>query len=214
MIRAYHKVYLEKARTALGRMLDFATYDLGYDPCTFFDLFINSGLAERFGKGEFTLTVGMSGVELAYRVLELTKHQVDFPKPRYTADRSPEYWAGWALAYYQWETAMSFVEILEYIPLGDIIRMYSPYHEMDIRHFCDRMNELYRASNPEPRLKQIRQRIGLSQSELAELSGIPVRTIQQYEQRQKSINKAQAEYLMMLARALNCNAEDLIEPVE
>ena len=214
MIRAYHKVYLEKARTNLGRMLDFATYDIGYDPCEFFDLFINCGLAERFGKGEFTLTVGMSGVELAYRVLELTKHQMEFPKPRYTADRSPEYWAGWALAYYQWETAMSFVEILEYIPLDDIIRMYSPYHEMDIRHFCDRMNELYRAANPETKLKQLRQRAGLSQSELAEVSGVPVRTIQQYEQRQKSINKAQAEYLMMLARALHCNAEDLIEPVE
>lgn len=214
MIRAYHKVYLEKARVNLGRMLDFATYDLGYDPCTFFDLFMNSGLAERFGKGEFTLTVGMSGVELAYRVLEQTKHQVAFPSPRYTADRSPEYWAGWALAYYQWETAMTFEEILEYIPLDDIIRMYSPYHEMDIRHFCDRMNELYRAANPETKLKQIRQRSGLSQSELAELSGIPVRTIQQYEQRQKSINKAQAEYLIILARALNCSAEDLIEPVE
>ena len=214
MIRAYHKVYLEKARTNLGRMLDFATYDLGYDPCEFFDLFMNCGLAERFGKGEFTLTVGMSGVELAYRVLELTKHQVEFPKPRYTADRSPEYWAGWALSYYQWETAMPFVEILEYIPLDDIIRMYSPYHEMDIRHFCDRMNELYRAANPETKLKQLRQRAGLSQSELAEASGVPVRTIQQYEQRQKSINKAQAEYLMMLARALHCNAEDSIEPVE
>ena len=214
MIRAYHKVYLEKARTNLGRMLDFATYDLGYDPCEFFDLFMNCGLAERFGKGEFTLTVGMSGVELAYRVLELTKHQVEFPKSRYTADRSPEYWAGWALSYYQWETAMPFVEILEYIPLDDIIRMYSPYHEMDIRHFCDRMNELYRAANPETKLKQLRQRAGLSQSELAEASGVPVRTIQQYEQRQKSINKAQAEYLMMLARALHCNAEDLIEPVE
>ena len=214
MIRAYHKVYLEKARTNLGRMLDFATYGLGYDPCEFFDLFMNCGLAERFGKGEFTLTVGMSGVELAYRVLELTKHQVEFPKPRYTADRSPEYWAGWALAYYQWETAMPFIEILEYIPLDDIIRMYSPYHEMDIRQFCDRMNELYRAANPETKLKRLRQRAGLSQSELAEASGVPVRTIQQYEQRQKSINKAQAEYLMMLARALHCNAEDLIEPVE
>lgn len=214
MIRAYHKVYLEKARTNLGRMLDFATYDLGYDPCEFFDLFMNSGLAERFGKGEFTLTVGMSGVELAYRVLELTKHQVEFQKPRYTADRSPEYWAGWALAYYQWETAMPFVEILEYIPLDDIIRMYSPYHEMDIRHFCDRMNELYRVANPETKLKQFRQRANLSQSELAEVSGVPMRTIQQYEQRQKSINKAQAEYVMMLARTLHCNAEDLIEPVE
>ena len=214
MIHAYHKVYLEKSRTNLGRMLDFATYDLGYDPCEFFDLFMNCGLAERFGKGEFTLTVGMSGVELAYRVLELTKHQVEFPTPRYTVDRSPEYWAGWALAYYQWETAMPFVEILEYIPLDDIIRMYSPYHEMDIRHFCDRMNELYRAANPETKLKQLRRRAGLSQNELAEASGVPVRTIQQYEQRQKSINKAQAEYLMMLARVLHCSAEDLIEPVE
>ena len=31
MIRAYDKIYLEKARTALGRMLDFAVYDLKYD---------------------------------------------------------------------------------------------------------------------------------------------------------------------------------------
>ena len=214
MIHAYHKVYLEKARNNLGRMLDFATYDLGYDPCTFFDLFMNSGLAKGFEKGEFHLTVGMSGVELAYRVLELTNHQVEYPKPRYTADRSPEYWAGWALAYYQWETAMPFLDILECVPLDDIIRMYSPYHEMDIRQFCERMNELYRKANPETRLKQIRQRAGLSQSELAEQSGVPLRTIQQYEQRQKSINKAQAEYLVMLAKTLNCNAEALIEPVE
>ena len=214
MIRAYHKVYLEKARNNLGRMLDFATYDLGYDPCTFFDLFINSGLAKGFEKGEFNLTVGMSGVELAYRVLELTNHQVEDPQPRYTADRSPEYWAGWALAYYQWETALSFLDILECVPLDDIIRMYSPYHEMDIRQFCNRMNELYREANPETRLKQIRQRAGMSQSELAEQSGVPVRTIQQYEQRQKNINKAKAEYLVMLARVLNCPAEELIEPID
>lgn len=95
MIHAYNKVYLEKARTNLGRMLDYGTYDLGYDPCEFFDLFINSGLAQPFGKGDSTLTVGMSGVELACRVLELTKHQVEFPRPEYKADRSPEYWAGW-----------------------------------------------------------------------------------------------------------------------
>lgn len=214
MIHAYPKVYLEKARTNLGRMLDFATYDLGYDTSQFFNLFVNSGLAEWFGKGDFTLTVGMSGVELAYRVLDLTKNQVERPKPRYTADRSPEYWAGWALAYYQWETAMSFEEIVEFVPLCDILQMYSPYHEMDIRQFCDRLNEVYRSAKPETKLKQLRQRANLSQSDLAELSGVPVRTIQQYEQRQKSINKAQVEYLMMLARALNCHVEELIEHVE
>ena len=214
MICAYHKVYLEKARNNLGRMLDFATYDLGYDPCTFFNLFINSGLAKGFEKGEFHLTVGVSGVELAYRVLELTNHQIEDPQPRYTVDRSPEYWAGWALAYYQWETALSFLDILECVPLDDIIRMYSPYHEMDIRQFCDRMNELYREANPETRLKQVRQRAGLSQIELAEQSGVPLRTLQQYEQRQKNINKAKAEYFVMLARVLNCPAEELIEPID
>ncbi len=214
MIRAYHKVYLEKARNNLGRMLDFATYDLGYDSCTFFDLFMNSGLAKRFEKGEFNVTVGMSGVELAYRVLELTKRPVEVLSPRYSANRSPEYWAGWALAYYQWETAISFSDILEYISIDDIVCMYSPYHEMDIRQFCDRMNEIYHVANPETKLKKIRQRAGLSQRELAEQSGVPLRTLQQYEQRQKSINKAQAEYLMMLANALKCKVEDLIEPVD
>lgn len=213
MIHAYPKIYLEKARANLGRMLDFAAYDLNYDPSIFFDLFITSGLAERFEKGDFTLTVGMSGVELAHRVLELTKHSINDPDPTYTFDRSREYWAGWALAYYQWETSLSFLEILESVPLDDIIRMYSPYHEMDIRQFCDHMNQLYRSANPETKLKILRQKAGLTQSELADLSGVPLRTIQQYEQRQKNINKAQAEYLISLSTVLHCNIEDLIEKV-
>ena len=95
-----------------------------------------------------------------------------------------------------------------------IVELYSPYHEMDIRQFCDKMNERYRAAQPETNLKALRQRSGLSQRELAEQSGVPLRTIQQYEQRQKSINKAQAEYLLMLARTLCCDMEDLLEKVE
>ena len=70
MIRAYDKVYLDKARTALGRMLDFAVYDLKYDIDDFFNLFIRSGVAKRFEIVDFAVVVGMSGVELAYEVLE------------------------------------------------------------------------------------------------------------------------------------------------
>ena len=40
-----------------------------------------------------------------------------------------------------------------------------------------------------------------------------MRTIQQYEQRQKNINKAQAEYLVMLAQVLYCQVTDLLEKV-
>lgn len=214
MIRAYDKVYLDKARTSLGRMLDFAVYDLGYDIAEFFDLFISSGVAEGFERGEFALIAGMSGVELAYRVLELSGKGQERAAPRYTMDRSEEYWTGWALAYYQWETSLSFAEIVRWIPIKDILRLYSPYHEMDIRQFCDKMNKMYRAAQPESNLKRLRRKADLSQRELADLSGVPLRTIQQYEQRQKNINKAQAEYLVMLSKALCCGVEALMEKVE
>ena len=40
---------------------------------------------------------------------------------------------------------------------------------------------------------------------------IPLKTIQQYEQRQKNINKARAEYVIRLSRVLQCEPEDLLE---
>ena len=91
MMHAYDKVYLDKARTALGRMLDFAVYDLGYEITRFFDLFLGSGVAARFEEGDFTLLVGMSGVELAYHVLEQAGLPIQRIQPRYTMDRSEEY---------------------------------------------------------------------------------------------------------------------------
>jgi len=109
---------------------------------------------------------------------------------------------------------MSFAEIVQYMTVKDILALYSPYHEMDIRQFVDKMNALYKAAKPETNLKLLRQRAGLSQRMLAELSDIPIRTIQQYEQRQKNINKAQAEYLVRLAKVLCCEAGDLIEKIE
>ena len=214
MIRAYDKVYLDKARTVLGRMLDFAVYDLHYDIAEFFNLFITSGTAARFESGDFSVLVGMSGAEVAYEVLSASNLAFERITPNYTANRSEEFWTGWALAYYQWETAMTFAEIIRYIPLRDIQALYSPYHEMDIRQFVDQMNTLYRAAKPETNLKLLRQKAGLSQRELADLSGVPVRTIQQYEQRQKNINKAQAVYLVMLAKVLCCGIEDIMEKCE
>lgn len=214
MIRAYDKVYLDKARTALGRMLDFAVYDLKYDITEFFDLFIKSGVAKRFESGDFAVIVGKSGVELAYEVLEQSGVKRERIKPNYTASRSEEFWTGWALAYYQWETSMSFAQIVRYVTIKDMIALYQPYHEMDIRQFVDKVNAMYKAAKPETNLKLLRKKAGLSQRELADLSSVPVRTIQQYEQRQKNINKAQAEYLVMLAKVLCCEVEDLMEKTE
>ncbi len=211
MICAYDRIYLEKAKVALGRMLDYAVYDLEYKVSDFFDLFIQSGMASAFERGEFSVLVGMSGVELARRVLEKTRGATVCKKPRYSADRSPEYWAGWALAHYQWETSLSFLEITHTIPMDEIVQMYMPYHEMDIRHFCDEMNRRWLVVHTETNLKVWRKRSGLSQRELAEYSHVPIRTIQQYEQRQKNINKASGETLVNLSRVLSCEVENLLD---
>ena len=61
-------------------------------------------------------------------------------------------------------------------------------------------------------LKCIRSAHGLSQAQLAKRSGIGLRSIQMYEQRNKDINRAEAGSLLKLARALGCEMEDLLEP--
>ena len=211
---AYDKLYLEKARTALGRMLDFAVYDLKYDFTDFFDLFIASGVANRFEQGDFTVLVGRSGIELTYLVLDEVKISYERLTPRFVVERSEEYWTGWVLAYDQWLTAMRFSDIIKVVPIEEIRTLYSPYHEMDIRHFADKMNEFYLLRRAETNLKRLRHLTGLSQRELAEMSGISIRTIQQFEQRRRNINKAQINTLMPLSNALYCEVRDLLEPVE
>lgn len=60
------------------------------------------------------------------------------------------------------------------------------------------------------KLKQIREVKNLSQSKLAEISGVDIRNIQYYEQGYRDINKAQAVTLHKIAQALECNIEDIL----
>jgi transcriptional regulator with XRE-family HTH domain len=60
-------------------------------------------------------------------------------------------------------------------------------------------------------LKRIRETAGLSQSQLARLSGVSLPMIQKYEAGIRDINVAQALTLYKLAQALNCTIEELLE---
>ncbi|MBQ2479887.1 MAG: helix-turn-helix transcriptional regulator [Treponema sp.] len=208
MIHAYDKSYLSKAQTTLASMLDFAVYDLNLSLAAFYGIFLASNVSLRFGSGDAALIAGKSGVELA---LEVLGDESLADKYRPAANRSPEYWAGWALAYFQWQTNLTFRQIDSLIPITEILAMYTPYHEMDVTHFCDKMKELYNSRKGESNLKKYRLKASLSQSQLAEISGVPVRTIQQYEQRAKNINAAKAESVIALSKALSCSVEMLME---
>ena len=212
MISAYDRMYLENAMRVLGRMFDYAAYDLKIGPEEFAGLFTATGVAERFGKGDITLTAGKSGVEAALEVIRLSGLDAEIPEPVYSMERTPEYWAGWALAYYQWKTSRRFRDILATVGISEILALYEPYHEMDLSAFTDRMEKLYTSRRQESRLKIQRIRMGYSQRELAGMTGIPVRTIQQYEQGRKDIGKANVSYLLSLSSALMCGIGDLIQP--
>ena len=59
-------------------------------------------------------------------------------------------------------------------------------------------------------LKSIRVYRGLSQQALANLSGVSIRTIQNYEQGTKDINKAAITTIQSLALALDCAINELM----
>ena len=61
------------------------------------------------------------------------------------------------------------------------------------------------------KLKEKRMQRKLSQSQLAKASGVSLRMLQKYEQGDRDLNKAQAETVYKLAKALNCKMEALID---
>ena len=61
------------------------------------------------------------------------------------------------------------------------------------------------------KLKNIRDKAGLSQSQLSERTGVNIRMIQYYEQGFKDIKKAQGLTLLKIAKALGTTIEDLLE---
>lgn len=208
-MNAYNKTYLDDAMHNLGVMLDYGTLAEG-DPSRFFARFIVSGIAEQFGKGNPKYVVGMSGIELAENVF---RHTGSVPgRLPYSPDgRSSYYWAGWALAYLQWHTGLSFEKMAESgMNVDRLLSMYRTYHEADITKFLEAALLIMSESARESSLKRQRRLVGLTQQELSDRSGVKLRMIQAYEQKYQDISKAEVATVIRLARALSCDVEDLI----
>lgn len=59
-----------------------------------------------------------------------------------------EYWAGWALAYYQWLTRRSFAYMHNNgLGINEVVAMYYPLHEADLSKFADAANEIIARSS-------------------------------------------------------------------
>lgn len=210
-IPSYREDAFPDVQENLARMFDFAICQLQIEPGRFYDLFVASGYAQRIAHGDPRACVGMSGTELARAVLEATGAACPQAKPMFPDTLGPMYWAGWALADYQWRTGFSFEEIRSFAPFDRIVDLYPTYHETDISRFLIRMEEWRHEVNPGTALKRRRERRLMTQRQLAEIAGVSVRLLQDYEQGRRDINSAEAATVTILASSLGCAVEDLLE---
>ena len=211
MTHAYQEIYLSNAQAMLGDAFDYGINACHIPGSSFVKLFIASTISKRQENGEPSYLSGKSGIEVAMEILAETTGKVPDAAPQEHFSRSIEYWIGWAVAYYQWFSGRSYSDIFKVVSFEELQKMYDPLHEADITKFADILDARMREFFADTSLKRIRTAYGCTQAELAQRSGVSLRSIQMYEQRNKDINKASAETLLRLSRVLGCTMEDLME---
>ncbi len=211
VMHAYPETYLNRAMSIMGDAFDYAINDCKIDGAGFVKMFAASTACKKIENGEASYLSGKSGIEIAIEcVYEMTGKEI-FVEPSEKFNRSAQYWCGWAVCYYQWWSSRKYADIFKAVSFEDMLGLYPTLHEASVEKFASVLDEKVRAAYPETNLKRIRTAYGCSQRELAEMSGVSLRSIQMYEQRQKDINKAQSDSLYRLAKALGCKMEDLLE---
>ena len=203
MIHAYNEIYLNSVMKNLAALFDLAINAEGFDKDEFAKKFAQSDIASGIENGVPDMLAGKSATEFLIKLIGKDLEYTSVP-----TDRTPEYWAGWVLAYAQWYLNKSFFEILSVMPFSQLVNMYHPYHEADEMKTIEVIQGLFPNTSA---LKLLRQKRNLTQEQLATLSGVNLRSIRSYEQGTNELAKAQGETLLMLAKALNCSVEDLIK---
>jgi len=106
-------MYLSQVKNQFGIMLNYVVYGLKEDLNTFWDKFISSDLCKRLEKGDITVISGKSGIEITYEILGFKQKKITYLGA--VGYKSEEYWAGWAISYYQWSRNISFKKIDTFI---------------------------------------------------------------------------------------------------
>ena len=209
--KPYSESQLNRFMDKMGDAFDYAINDCNIAGTEFVKMFVASTACKKIENGEASYILGKSGKEIAIECIYETTGKELAVEPSEKFSRSAQYWCGWAVCYYQWFSSRKYADIFKAVAYEDILGLYTTLHEASVEKFASVLDEKVRAAYPDTNLKCIRTAYGCSQRKLAEMSGVSLRSIQMYEQRQKDINKAQSDSLYRLAKALGCTMEDLLE---
>ena len=97
-IHAYMSDYLDHAMETLGDMLDFGVNTCNIEASEIMRHFCETDIGYLFADGNPKYIAGMNGCELAREILDDVQLQYPEVSDAMYLDKSPEYWAGWALA--------------------------------------------------------------------------------------------------------------------
>ena len=136
-MRAYDEQYLDDAMRNLGEAADYAVNACKMSLQKFFDLFVATGFATQFGNGVPKIISGLSGTELVHEIVVKAGIEQDLPEVQTEYDCSPEYWCGWIVAYYQWNTGRTFKDIFQNVSAKEIEKLYPTLHEAHEDKFVD-----------------------------------------------------------------------------
>jgi len=201
MIRAYSEVYLSTVSGNLSSLFDIAAYTEEMDIDGFMSLFSTSQVARGIECGSPLFLVGMSPQDMFERIaMRVPQRRIP------SAETSDAAWTGSIIAYAQWYCGCKFREIQRAIPASRIMSLRRTFRDDTMGAVSIVADTLH----PVAVLKGLREERGMSQSDLALLSGVPIRSIRAYEQGSVELCKAQGDTLYSLAKALGCSVDTLI----
>lgn len=210
MTRAYSDLYIDEVMSNLGEMMDYGVNVLGEEMEQFYSRFLASHVAGQISCGN-PKYLCMPGIRLATLVARQTG--IDAEEIETAASIfNREYWTGGAMAYLQWYFNMSFQSLhTKGVTAGSIASYYYALRNEDLSRTVEVAEEMLqeydKAHTP---LKTARKNAGLTQRQLADRSGVPLRTIRAYEQSRIVGGRASAQGMYNIASVLGCPLDYLL----
>lgn len=192
----------------VAEMFEYAKCYYKLDCGKFFTLLNSSYISDKIYKLDMIYVYGKSSIELVSEICGTQGIKISKSKGK-TLINPSYYWLGIIVASYCFGKSISFKEFEERININDLLKLYGVMHEAPQMRMIDEIDSIL--SRQESSLARIRRTKNISQKELSIMSNVSLRSIQMYEQRQKSISKASFETIRNLAKSLSVDIDELYD---
>lgn len=158
------------------------------------DKLAKSDFVNEMELGENSIIYNMSPYEI-FRNLFCADYVSDNSSMNY----NDAYWCGYIYSNIFFECKKPFQYIALKLPLERLLNMYPVYHEMDISQVY---NDFKEAESSETIMRLLLKKHGMSAAELSRKSGVPLRTIARFKEKDEYLYKGTFNNIHSIASVL------------